>query len=153
MATLPISRGAVLAHGLEVHEADAGEPLAAQLVGVAEQLVAAADGEDDAPALGGGMQRVALDGGEVERAQLLVTVLTTAEVEEVVRVGVDLVAEAGAAQLEADPAPLAAALEQQQVAAVGVDVHQVRIQRADPQDAVSHAASPPSSRGGRRSRR
>ena len=83
-----------VAHGLEVDEPDAGEPLAAELVGVAEQLVAAADGEDDAPALGRGVQRVALDGGEVLRAQLLVTVLTTPEVEQVVGVGIDLVAEA-----------------------------------------------------------
>ena len=71
-----------------------------------------------------------------------------------VAIEVDLVAEAGAAELEPDPPPLAATLEQQQVAAVGVDVHQVRVQRADPQRPVlSHAAPPPSSRGARRSRR
>ena len=142
-----------VADGLEVDEPDAGQALAAQLVAVAEQLVAAAHREDDASALGRGVQGVALDGGQVLRAQLLVTILTTSEVEKVVIVGIDLVAEPGAGQLEADPAPLAAALEQQQVAAVGVDVHQVRVQRADPQDAVSHAASPPPSRGGRRSPR
>ena len=83
-----------VAHGFEVHQADAREALAAQLVGVAEQLVAAADREDDAPALGRGVQRVALDGRQVLRAQLLVTVLTAAEVEEVVGVRIDLVAEA-----------------------------------------------------------
>ena len=53
--------------------------------------------------------------------------------------------------LEADPAPRAAALEQQQVAAVGVDVHEVGVQRADAQRALSHGASPPSSRRSRRS--
>ena len=37
---------AVLAHRLEVDEADAGQPLTSEFVGVAEQLVAAADGED-----------------------------------------------------------------------------------------------------------
>src|SRR4051794_15917764 len=136
-----------IADGLEVHETHAGEPLAAELVGVAEQLVAAADREYDAPALRGGVERVALDRGEVERAELLVTVLTAAEVEEIVRVRVDLVPEARALELEADAAPLAAPLEQQQVATVGIDVHEIRIQRADPQDAVSHAASPPSRRG------
>ena len=52
---------AVLAHGLEVDEADAGQLLAAELVGVAEQLVAAADGEDHLAALGRRVQRVALD--------------------------------------------------------------------------------------------
>ncbi len=77
--------------------------------------------------------RVALDGGEVLRAQRLVAVLAAAHVEEVVRVGVDLLARIGAAELERDPAPFAAPLQEQQVAAVGVDVHQVRVQRADPQ--------------------
>ena len=124
---------AVLADGLEVDEADAGQPLVAELVAVAEQLVAAADAEDHRAALRGGVQRVALDGGEVLRAQRLVAVLAAAEVEEVVGVGVELLAEPRARQLEADPAPRAAPLEQQQVAAVGVDVHQVRVQRADPQ--------------------
>ena len=43
MATLPISRGPSLAHGVQVDEPDAGQLLVAELVGVAEQLVAAAD--------------------------------------------------------------------------------------------------------------
>ena len=80
---------AVLAHRLEVDEADAREPLAAELVAVAEQLVAAADGEDHLAARGRGVQRVALDGGEVLGAQRLVAVLAAADVEEVVRVGVE----------------------------------------------------------------
>ena len=67
-------------------------------------------------------------------------------------VGVERLAEADAAQLEADAAPGAAALEQQQVAAVGVDVEQVGVERADAQRPVSHAAAPPRSRRGRRSR-
>ena len=45
-------------------------------------------------------------------------------------------------QLEAEPAPLAALAQQLEVAAVGVDVHQVRVERADAQD-VSHGRSPP----------
>ena len=51
------------------------------------------------------------------------------------------------------PAPLQAALEQQQIAAVGVDVEQVGIQPADPQRRLSHAAPPPWTRRTRRSRR
>ena len=47
MATLPISRGPSLAHRVEVDEPDAGDPLGAQLVVVAEQLQSAADGEHD----------------------------------------------------------------------------------------------------------
>ena len=132
---------AVLADGLEVDQPDAGQGLVAERVAVAEQLVAAADAEQHRAAGRGGVQRVALDRGEVARAQRLVTVLAAAEVEEVVRVGVDLVAEPGARELEADPAPGAAALEQQQVAAARVDVHQVGIERAHAQGAVSHAAS------------
>ena len=140
---------AVLAHRLEVDQPEAGQVLVAERVAVAEQLVAAADAEQDGAAAGGGVQRVALDGGEVARAQRLVAVLAAAEVEEVVRVRVDRVAEPGARQLEADPAPGAAALEQQQVAAVGVDVHQVGIERAHAQQEISHAASPPWSRRAR----
>ena len=133
---------AVLAHGLEVDQADARQPLTSEFVGVAEQLVAAADGEDQLSGVGGGVQRLALDGRQILGAQRLVAVLAAADVEEVVGVGVERVAEAGAGELEAEPAPLAALAQQREVAAVGVDVHQVRIQRADAQ-AVSHGRPPP----------
>ena len=66
--------------------------------------------------------------------------------------GVGLVdLEPGAAQLEAQATPLAAAPQELQVAAIGVDVHQVGVQRADPQ-AVSHGGSPPGWRRVLRSR-
>ena len=110
---------------------------------MAEQLVAAADAEQQLARARRGVQRVALGVDEVERAQPLVAVLAAAEVEEVVRLGVDPVAERGGGDLEADPAPRAAALQQQQVAAVGVDVHQLGIQRADPQDRHSITTSEP----------
>ena len=42
-----------------IDEADAGQPLAAHRVPVAEQLIAAADGEHDGPAAGCGVQRLA----------------------------------------------------------------------------------------------
>ena len=62
-------------------------------------------------------------------------------------------------QLEADATPSAAALEHEQVAAVGVDVHQVRVQRAHRSTRgrasarVRHGTSPQCCRGARRSRR
>src|SRR6201999_2756447 len=59
----------------QVHQADAGDALVAELVVVAEQLDAAADPEDDRAATGRRAQRVALDVVEVLRAQLLVAVL------------------------------------------------------------------------------
>ena len=131
------------ADGLEVDQPDPGHALVAQLVVVAEQLDAAADAQDDRAAVGGGVQRVALGVDQILRAELLVAVLAAAEVEEVVRVGVDRVAEAGGGQLEADPAPRAAPLQHQHVAAVGVDVHQVGVERADAQRLVRHRAGPP----------
>ncbi len=82
------------------------------------------------------MERVALGLDQVLGAQALVAVLAAAEVVEVVGVGVERLAEAAGGELEADPAPRAAALEHEQVAAVGVDVHQVRVQRADAQHAI-----------------
>ena len=66
----------------------------AERVAVAEQLVAAADAEHERAAVGGGVQRLALGLDEVQRAEALVAVLAAAEVEEVVRVGVDGLAEA-----------------------------------------------------------
>ena len=85
---------------------DAGQRLGAQLVGVAQQLVAAADREDDRAAGGGGVQRVALALGQVMGAQPLVAVLAAADVVEVGAVGVERLAEAGGGQLEADAPPL-----------------------------------------------
>ena len=80
---------AVGADRLEVDEAEARDLLVGERVAVAEQLVAAADAEHERAAVGGGVQRVALGLDEVQRAQALVAVLAAAEVEEVVRVGVD----------------------------------------------------------------
>src|SRR5206468_9972147 len=101
---------ALLAHGAHVDEADAGDLLVAQRVGVPEQLVAAADAEEELAGLRRGVERVALGLDEVERAQPLVAVLAAAQVEEVVGLGVDAVAERRGGDLEADPAPRAAAL-------------------------------------------
>ncbi len=58
-----------------------------------EQLVAAADREDHRSPGGGCVQRVALDLGQVERAQFLIAVLAAADVVEVGAVGVEALAE------------------------------------------------------------
>ena len=99
---LPSSRGPSSRRVSRSTRPTPGQPLVAELVAVAEQLQAAADGEHDGAAAGRGVQRVALDRGEVARAQRLVAVLPAADVEEVVRLGIDRVADAGAGQLEAD---------------------------------------------------
>ena len=79
----------VRAHRDEVDQPDTGQGLVAELVGVAEQLITAAHREDHRPAVGRGVERVALDLGQVERAQLLVAVLPAAHVEEIGAVGVE----------------------------------------------------------------
>ena len=112
MATLPISRGPSSRTVSRSTSPTPGQPLTSEFVGVAEQLVAAADGEDHLSGGRRGVQRVALDRGQILGAQHLVAVLAAADVEEVVGVRVERVAEAGAGELEADPAPLAALAQQ-----------------------------------------
>src|SRR4051794_29504257 len=134
-----------LAYRAQVDEADPGELLVAELVGGAGGLVAAAYRQHHLVGLGGGVQSVALDRGHVACTQGLVAVLPAADVEQVMGVGVDPLAQAGGVQAEAEPAPRTAALQHEQVAAVGVDVHEVGVQRADTQ-LRRHATSPPWSR-------
>ncbi len=128
---VPDQPGVVRADGTQVDKPHSGERLVSQLIRVAEELIATADREDHRAASGGCVQGVALDRRQVERAQLLVAILTAADVVEVGAVWVELVAEAAVGDREANPSPGTAALEQQQVAPVRVDVHQVWVQRAD----------------------
>src|SRR4051794_20017832 len=121
------------AHRVQVHEPDAGQPLAIHLVLVAEQLVSAANSQHDGTAAGGGMKRLLLGLDHVVRTQRLVAILSAAHVEEIVRVRVHRLVDRRARELEADPAPLAAGAEQLHVAAVRVDVHELGIQRAHAQ--------------------
>src|SRR4051794_36530495 len=60
---------------LEVDEAESRDLLRAELVAVAEQLIAAADSEHERAAAGGRMQRLALGRHEVQRAEALIAVL------------------------------------------------------------------------------
>ena len=82
------------------------------LVGVAEQLIAAAHGQHRRARVERGSQRVALALHQIARHQCLIAVLSTAHVEEVVCVRVDRLTGARGAELEPDAAPLAAPLEQ-----------------------------------------
>ena len=76
-----------VADGLEVDEAEALDPLLAELVAVAEQLIAAADREHDGAVVDRGRDRLALGLTHVRGDQLLVAVLAAADVEQVVRAG------------------------------------------------------------------
>ena len=129
-----------LADRAQVHQPDSGQLLVAELVAAAEQLVAAADRQDHGAVVGRRVERIALRGEHVAGDRHLVAVLAAAHVEEVVRVRIETVGQRGAGQLEAKPAPLAARPEHRQVAAVRVDVHQLRVERAHAQDR-GHASS------------
>src|SRR5581483_34427 len=117
-----------LAHGLEVGEAQALDPALAELVAVAEELVAAADGQEHGAVRGGRRDRLALGPPHVLGHQRLVAVLPAADVEQVVGRWVEALAGARRGVREADPAPFAAAAQEDDVAAVGVDVHLLRVE-------------------------
>src|SRR5216683_3932028 len=118
--------------GADVDQADAGESLAvAGLVVVAEELVAAADGED--PCAGGDRtlegRLLMLD--EVFVHERLLAVLPAAEEEDV-----DLVHTLGRAATELDEArlvvaPFGALEKGEDVAPIAVDVHEVGVQPAN----------------------
>src|SRR5215213_9897498 len=118
----------LLADGLEVGDPEAGQPLLAELVAVPEQLVAAAYREQYGAVIGRPGKRLALGCDHVGGDRALVAILPAADVEEVMRGRVDGIAGAGARVGEPDPAPLAAPLQEDDVAAVGVDVHLVWIE-------------------------
>src|SRR6185437_9239937 len=130
----------LLAHRAEVGQAEPGQRLLAQLVALAEQLVAAADGEEDCAVVDRLRKRRALGLDHVGGDGALVAVLAAADVEEVVRARIDRLALAGAVVDEADPAPFAAPPQKDDVAAVGVDVHLVGV---EPEDAKLHHSSWP----------
>ena len=93
----------VLAHGVHVEQPHARDLLRAQRVGVPEQLVAAAHAEHERAARSGRVQTVALGLDQVLGAQALVAVLAAADVEEVVRVRVERLAQA--AEASSKPIP------------------------------------------------
>src|SRR5207247_7662662 len=124
-ALLPRLRG-------HIDESDAVETLAVRgLVVVAEELVAPAHGEDLRAAADRVLQRLLLELLEVVVDQGLLAVLPAAEEEDVDVVHAD---DRSALQLHdpgLQPSPLGAAEQGEDVAAVAVDVHQVRVEPAD----------------------
>ena len=96
-------------------------------------MIAAAHRQHHAAAGGHLVQGRALDLGQVQGAAGLVAVLASADVEQVGSGWVQRLAQARRTQCKGDTAPAAPALEQQQIAAVGVDVHQVGVKRAHAQ--------------------
>src|SRR5262249_26835197 len=124
-------------HGLQRKEAGAAELDAAEIsVRTAEELVATAHGEQGSTALGRGKQTVRLR-REVARDELLLAILTTADVEEIVVAGPDVVADAQLDDVELVTTPRGSTGQHRDVAAIRVDVQVVRIQMPD---AEPHAA-------------
>src|SRR5262249_52311779 len=110
-----------LADGLEVGDAESGNRAVPELVAMAEQLVAAADGQHRGAVLHRGGDGIALAAQHVLGHESLVAVLAAADVDQVVLGGVEAVSGAGGRVAEADAAPLAATLEEDHVAPVRVD--------------------------------
>ena len=119
-----------LANGAHIQQAHTWELVVPKCLVLTKQLVAATHTEHHRAARSCLMQRVALTGNEVLRAEQLVAVLAASQVVDVVRLTVERLTEPATAQLKADSAPCAATLQHEQVAAVGVDVHQIGVQCA-----------------------
>jgi hypothetical protein len=124
--------------GVEREQTDSGQLGSRDVdVGAAEQLVAAAHGEERRAARDGLVQRIGL-GDEVVRHELLLPILAAADVEEVdaVRHGV---VHADRRHLELVAARARPRREHGDVAAVGVDVQVVGVEvaDADPHPSVS----------------
>ena len=138
------ARGAAI--GVEVHEPKAADPLVPHEVGVAQELVATADGRQHAPVLHEGAELGALRQELVADDALLTVGPSAYEGYVHVREGRAL-AHVDLAHLAADPAPGHAAPENEDVARVAVEVQELRIEVGHTQDArdggnVSHGAPP-----------
>ena len=116
---------------LEVEQADARH-LAAVLadVAMAGELVAAAHRQHGRAARDGAVQRPAV-ALEVLGHEHLIAILAAADEVEVGRLGVERLAHAQRALLELEPAPLEAAPDDLDVAAVGVDREVLGIELAE----------------------
>ena len=118
---------------------------------MAEQLVAAADGQHGGAVLDGGRDRLALGGQHVLGDEHLVAVLAATDVDQVVFARIEAIAGTGGRVAEGDAPPFAATLQKDDVAAVGVDVHLLGIEGEQPDLGVGRLIpGPPAAR--RRSR-
>jgi hypothetical protein len=112
-----------VANRLQIGDAEAGDRSISQLIAVAEQLVAAADGEQSGAILDGRRDRLTLRPQHVLGNEHLIAVLPAPDVDQVMRARIESLAGAGGGVLEGDAAPLTAALQEEDVAAIRVDVH------------------------------
>src|SRR5579864_1828065 len=115
-----------------VDEADAGELLAAGcLVVVAEQLVPATYREHLGAVIHRTPKRLLLELEEVRVYERLLTVLASAKEEDVDRLHLQVIAAAELDHARVEASPLRSFEQRQDVAAVAVDVHEVRIEPTD----------------------
>ncbi len=124
-------RARVAGERLEVDEARARDLVAlVAAVAVAEQLVAAADGEQRRAVVERRAQRGRL-AQELLGDEHLVAILPAADQDQVRRARIDVLAERHGRDLDRHAAPARALLEHAHVAAVGVDREQLRVERHD----------------------
>lgn len=125
--------------GVQIEDGGAGEFDAGGLaVEAPEELVGAADGEQDDSVLDG-----VAEGGRLRREEVvgdgaLLAVLCAAGEDEIVGGGVERVAEGELCEGEGDAARLGAVAEAHDVAAVAVDVHEARVEVGDAEDGCGH---------------
>ena len=118
----------------QVEEAQALQLRAGRLaVELAEELVAAADGQRYHARLHGLAQRLALHRAQVFRDAPLLAVLRAADEDQVVRLRVQPFDQAQLRHLDVDTARSAAPRQAEDVAAIAVDVHQPRVEVGDAQ--------------------
>src|SRR5439155_16697632 len=119
---------------MQVEDARAAQLFAfSRPVKAAHQLIAATDRQDRDIALNGFLQRLAFDLHEVLCDQPLLRILRTASENEIVFLGLQLITELETFGFKTDTAGLTPALEAEDVAAVAVDVHELRKQVSDAQ--------------------
>ena len=93
-----------------------------------EQLVAAADGEHSGTVVDRRRERLALGLDHVPGDQALIAVLAATDVDQVVGPRIEALAGPGDRMVDRDPAPFAAPAQEEDVPAVGVDVHLLRVE-------------------------
>src|SRR6478736_5344830 len=130
-----------ITHGFEVRDPETGDRSVAELVAMAEQLIAAADCEQGGAIVGGRGDCVALGPEHVLGHQDLVAILAAADVDQVVFGWIEPLAGARCGVGEVDTPPLAAALEEDDVAPVRVDVHLIGIEGEQAEPRGAHAGT------------
>lgn len=131
----------VAAIRIQVNEREALDLLVSHEVGVAKQLVAAADGRKHAAILDVGRELRAL-GEQVLAHDALLAVRATADEDDVHVREARAVIDVDLPDLAADAAPLQALPQHEDVAAVSVEVQQLRVEMRDAQGPLAHRRSP-----------